>query len=245
MVANSREVQIKGTRDGLVIVLNPACDFNELKHSLLRQLERARDFFKGARFTFYQGKKGLPAEQKEELVNIVTGYGLIYAEDIALPTASKPAKHKAVAPGLTAGRLQEEQEKPPVSTALGTASLPQGAGAALLVRHSIRSGQSVTSENHLVVIGDVHPGTTVAAAGSIVVLGSLMGTAAAGLYGNREATVTAHKLAPIALSIAGVAALPPAKPLVDSRAVLSGNRIVYTSLRESTKSNRRIPANPH
>ncbi|MGB9826721.1 MAG: septum site-determining protein MinC, partial [Desulfofundulus sp.] len=50
----SRElVSIKGTREGLVILLDPNREFEDLKLHLKRKMESARGFFRGARFTVY------------------------------------------------------------------------------------------------------------------------------------------------------------------------------------------------
>ncbi len=232
-------VQIKGTREGLIIFLNPTCEFEELKNNLLRQLERARDFFGGARFTIHHEKKELPVEQKQELVSIVTQYGLVYTEDIVFPTAPVPqAKQAGTAP---APRNTPEMAEKPYTEPVPVPAPAGGADAAVLVRHSIRSGQSALSENHLVIYGDVHPGASITAAGSIVVLGSLLGSVAAGSFGNRKVSVTAYKLFPIVLSIAGVAAPPLPKPIIGGKALLKGNRVMYSTLRETAVRGRTLP----
>lgn len=220
-------VQIKGTRDGLVIMLNPARTFDELKESLLCQLEQARDFFKGARVTFYNGQTEIPAAYREELLRIVARYGLIYTDNITYPSAVKPAERSSTAPPSSATRLKRQQVLPPVPPE--PTVLLETAEPALLLNRSLRAGQAVKTERHLVITGDVHPGAQVSAGGSIVVLGHLAGWAAAGFYGDRTAVVVAGRLAPVALSIAGITAIPPTKMLVAAKAVLEGDKIVYRS----------------
>ncbi|MEW6182010.1 MAG: septum site-determining protein MinC [Bacillota bacterium] len=233
-MAGNQNVEIKGTRDGLVIFLNPTCDFDELKNALLRQLERACDFFKGARFTFHLGKKNLPVEQKQELVSIVARYGLVYTENIAYPTTNRTAKPTQA--------VREPQSTLPSKTQSSgsadlTTALPPGAGAAQLIRHSLRAGESIITDKHVVITGDVHPGTSVTSAGSIVVLGTLSGKAVAGAYGNKDSVVTALRFRPTALSIAGIAAGPPSKTLVNVKAFIKGGRVTIMPLRESHKNN--------
>lgn len=231
-MAKSREVQIKGTRNGLVIILNPTCDVEELKQGLLRQLENARDFFRGARFTFYHGKKDLSAEYKQELLRIVAEYGLVYEEKSILPAAQEATSRKAAEPALDIGLPRRARTQTGSAVPIEP-PLPVGAGQALLVRQSLRSGQSVVTEKHFVITGDVHAGASVNAAGSIVVLGTLSGVANAGIYGDRSAVVFSRKFAPTALSIAGIAAAPPVKPLVDGKAILKGKTIIYSSKKKS------------
>lgn len=222
-----QDVQIKGTRDGLVIMLNPARTFDELKESLLRQLEQARDFFKGARVTFYNGQTEIPAEHREELLRIVARYGLIYTDNITYPYAGRPAERSSTATPSSAICFKHQQVLSPIPPE--PAVLPEMAEPALLLNRSLRAGQAVKTERHLVITGDVHPGAQVSAGGSIVVLGHLAGRAAAGLYGDRTAVIVAGRLAPVALSIAGISATPPAKTLVAAKAMLEGDKIVYRS----------------
>lgn len=220
-------VQIKGTRDGLVILFNPAYTFEELKESLLRQLEHAREFFQGARVTFYTGDGEIHPEQKQELLRIVAQYGLTYADNITYPlgpTPHKPGTTKA--PSATSPLEPNTTPQNPLPAGLSLDST----APALLVKQSLRSGQAVRTEKNLVILGDVHPGAEVAAGGSIVVLGSLGGQAAAGCYGDRSAVVIAYKLTAVSLSIAGITATLPPKPLTAVKALLQGNQVVYRSL---------------
>ncbi|MGQ9512688.1 septum site-determining protein MinC [Thermodesulfitimonas sp.] len=221
-------VQIKGTRNGLVIMLNPARTFDELKESLLHQLEQARDFFKGARVTFYNGQTEIPAEHRQELLRIVARYGLIYTDDITYPSAGRPVARRLTATPSNAICSKHQQVLSTIPPE--PAALPGIGEPALLLNRSLRAGQTVKTERHLVVTGDVHPGAQVSAGGSIVVLGHLAGRATAGLYGDRTAVVVAGRFAPVTLSIAGISGTPPGRPLIAAKAVLEGDQIVYRSL---------------
>ncbi|MDP4119087.1 MAG: septum site-determining protein MinC [Bacillota bacterium] len=74
---------------------------------------------------------------------------------------------------------------------------------------TLRSGQNIVSEGHIVVLGDVNPGAEISAAGNIVVLGQLKGIAHAGMEGNENATVSALLLQPTQLRIAGIITRAP------------------------------------
>ncbi len=74
----------------------------------------------------------------------------------------------------------------------------------LYIQRTVRSGQSLSSEGNLVVIGDVHPGAEVAATGDITVWGVLGGIAHAGSEGNRYARIRALKMNAIQLRIAEI-----------------------------------------
>jgi septum site-determining protein MinC len=54
---------------------------------------------------------------------------------------------------------------------------------------------------NLLLVGDVNPGGTIKAGGSIYVMGALKGVAHAGCYGNDRAVITAAKMMPTQLRI--------------------------------------------
>ena len=79
----------------------------------------------------------------------------------------------------------------------------------LYIQRTLRSGQSITSEGNIVIIGDVNPGSEVIAKGDITVWGILAGIAHAGSDGNKYAKVRALKMNAIQLRIADVFARRP------------------------------------
>jgi septum site-determining protein MinC len=83
----------------------------------------------------------------------------------------------------------------------------------LVLAGRVRSGQRVTAERHLVIMGDVNPGAEVLAGGDVVVLGSLKGTAIAGQPDNEESIVFALDFRPTQIQIGSyVAAGLPTSP---------------------------------
>jgi septum site-determining protein MinC len=81
--------------------------------------------------------------------------------------------------------------------------------AAILVRRTLRSGNSVQHSGHIVVIGDVNPGAEIVAGGDVLVWGRLRGMVHAGAQGNPQAVVCALDLSPTQLRIADKIALAP------------------------------------
>ena len=74
----------------------------------------------------------------------------------------------------------------------------------LYLNQTLRSGQTVTYEGNILIIGDAHPGSEIVATGDITVWGILGGIAHAGSMGNITAKVRALKLNAIQLRIAGL-----------------------------------------
>ena len=82
----------------------------------------------------------------------------------------------------------------------------------LVLAGRVRSGQSVSARKHLIIMGDVNPGCDLTAGGDILVLGSLLGRAAAGQPNNEAAIILALDFRPTQVQIGGiVAAGLPAK----------------------------------
>lgn len=79
----------------------------------------------------------------------------------------------------------------------------------LYIHRTLRSGQSISSEGNIVIIGDVNPGAEIIAKGDITVWGILGGIAHAGSDGNTYSRIRALKLNAIQLRIGDVFARRP------------------------------------
>jgi len=76
----------------------------------------------------------------------------------------------------------------------------------LVLAGRVRSGQSVRAKKHLIIMGDVNPGCELIAGGDILVIGSLLGTAAAGQPDNGDAIILALDFRPTQVKIGGIVA---------------------------------------
>jgi len=74
---------------------------------------------------------------------------------------------------------------------------------------TVRSGERISSNGNLCIIGDVNPGAIVSAKKNIYVWGKLLGIAFAGKSGNKNASITSLYLNPLQLRIADVIAIGP------------------------------------
>ena len=74
----------------------------------------------------------------------------------------------------------------------------------LYLNQTLRSGQTVTSDGNIVVIGDANPGSEIIARGDVTVWGVLGGIAHAGSHGNENAVIRALKMNAIQLRIANL-----------------------------------------
>ena len=74
---------------------------------------------------------------------------------------------------------------------------------------TVRSGERISSNGNLCIIGDINPGAIVSAKQNIYVWGKLLGIAFAGKSGNKKASITSLYLNPLQLRIADVIAIGP------------------------------------
>ena len=79
----------------------------------------------------------------------------------------------------------------------------------ILHEGTVRSGERISSNGNLCIIGDVNPGAIVSAKKNIYVWGKLLGVAFAGKGGNKNASISSIYLNPLQLRIADVIAIGP------------------------------------
>lgn len=181
-------VIIKGVSQGIYIDVT-GNDLEEIKKSLQTKLVNSSTFFKGGKFLGVRGDE-LSDEIKNEILLILK---YKYELDIELPK--------------DVGRLKLEDEF--VYKEENEFKEIVDEGITKFVYGTLRSGQEVSFNGNIVVIGDVNPGALLRAKGNIVVLGSLRGLAQAGIGGNNHAVVAAYSLLPTQLRIAEIIVRPP------------------------------------
>ena len=107
----------------------------------------------------------------------------------------------------------------------------------ILHEGTLRSGDRISSNGNLCIIGDVNPGAIVSAKNNIYVWGKLLGIAFAGKTGNNNASIASLYLKPLQLRIADVIAIgPKEKPhnhypeiaLIDKRTIIIKPHLIET-----------------
>jgi len=191
------QITFKASVNGLILIMPEEGDFDDVCARIEEKLLTSGKFFKGASIDVkYRGRK-LNREEEQIIADLLssrTGAEITsFEEDTATPeiTNKEPEKPKDI-PQMKIMYFKDLQE--------GMTKFHQG---------TVRSGQLVSSEGNLVIIGDVNPGGEIIANGNVVVMGSLRGMVHAGADGNREAFVAALNLEPTQLRIADVITRSP------------------------------------
>jgi len=194
-------VQIKGIREGLLVIVGDG-DWEEVRGSLLEELDHQAGFLKGARVALDLGSHTLKAVDLGALRDALSEREVsLWAVLSSSPITEKTAQALGLATRLSKSRLEHDSR--PLDTSV------QSGEKAVLVRRTLRSGYSLQFAGHVVVIGDVNPGAEVIASGDVLVWGRLRGMVHAGAEGNEGAIVCALDLIPTQLRIAGQIAITP------------------------------------
>jgi septum site-determining protein MinC len=192
-------VRLKGVGKNLCIIVDPAASSDSLIQEIDRLLNELKDQVADSSITIDVGTN----EGHEALISELEGFiqESFGVESIARAEKKVRAAKRAVKQEDRIRIRDMEQSWHQESTDM------------LVLAGRVRSGQRVTAERHLVIMGDVNPGAEVLAGGDVVVLGSLKGTAIAGQPDNEESIVFALDFRPTQIQIGSyVAAGLPTSP---------------------------------
>lgn len=189
-----KKFPIKGFKEGLLITLGDG-DWNTVAATLLAQIDDKPDFFKGAKIAVDVGESVVHAAEMGLLRDRLSERGVSLFAVIG-----KSSQTEAVAEtlGLSTHKslLKERGEN------IRNASID--GEKAVLLQKTLRSGMSVKYPGHVVIDGDVNPGSEIIAGGSIYIWGKLRGTAAAGAEGSENAVICALDFNPAGMRIANI-----------------------------------------
>ena len=99
----------------------------------------------------------------------------------------------------------------------------------ILHKGTVRSGDRISSNGDLFIIGDVNPGAIISANNNVYVWGKLFGIAFAGKNGNKNASIASLYLNPLQLRICEIVAIGPKEKPKDQYpeiAILEDNKII-------------------
>ena len=184
-------VSIKGVAEGIYIDVK-GNDLDSIVGELELKLKKSGEFFKGAKCLDIRGEE-ISKENSLEIRLL-----LKYKYDM-----------KVNIPELFKIQLMETEKAKFSPDEKQTVFNEVEEGMTKFVHGTLRSGQEVSFNGNIVVIGDVNPGALLRAKGNIVVLGTLRGVAQAGIGGNTKAVVAAYSLLPTQLRISDIIVRPP------------------------------------
>ncbi len=196
-------VQFKGIREGLLVSLSDDGEWPEVESALIEQLAAQGDFLRGAKLILNVDNHVINAASMGRLRDTISDMGLtLWAVLTNSPTTEQNAQSLGLATRIYQGPVDQ------------TASVKENylnEDEAIFIHRTLRSGNSINFDGHVVVLGDVNPGAEVIAGGNVLVWGKLRGMVHAGAAGNEEAVVCALLLSPTQLRISDKIAVSPAE----------------------------------
>lgn len=201
-------VKLKGVGDSLWVTLNPHLPVDILQQELTKLFSTLSHLAINARVVIDPGDSG----KHEKLIN---NLGEFLKENFAVGYVSPPPQKRS--------ETEERVRKRDVEK-----SWENRKSDVLMLAGRVRSGQKVSAQKHLIVMGDVNPGGEVVAGGDVMVMGSLCGTAIAGQSGDEESIILALDFRPTQIQIGGLmaAGLPASSSKVAEYAHIEDGAIV-------------------
>jgi septum site-determining protein MinC len=201
-------VTIKGIKDGLVFHMDDACSFHELLDELqikLEQHKKSHWHHQPVDVKVKLGHRYLTSDQEQQMSQLIRAKSNLRIASFDCDVV-----------------LKEELEKARLKANVN------------IINKTIRSGQVIRNDGHILILGDVNPGSAIESAGSIFVLGALRGMAHAGIEGDDQAIIAASVLQPTQLRIANVVNRPPdewdRESILMEFAYIEGEHIVIEKL---------------
>lgn len=201
-------IVIKGISQGILITLQPEADWEDALKLIGTTIDRQATFFKGAQVVLDVKDRRLSNPALHALSQLlderdVRLAGILGSEEETLSSAQalELATNLADIEPPTLPQRPEDVVAAFDSEEYGTAGV--------LIKRTLRSGRTIRSAGHVVVIGDVNSGAEIVAVGDIIVWGKIRGIVHAGAQGDQSAVVCALDLMPVQLRIASLITVPP------------------------------------
>ena len=202
-------IAIKGTRNGLLLTLEPETPFSELLNALSHRLSEAPGFFRGASLALDTTRRNLRISERSQLEALLANYQMSVTPLEQTPTAKHNERGVISSSDIGSDPIiatEITSEQTQVETYLLD---PRDSDDTLFLRRTVRSGQAIHHASNIVIMGDVNPGAEIVASGDIIVWGVLRGMVHAGYPNNENAIVCSLLLAPVQLRIAHLLSRPP------------------------------------
>jgi septum site-determining protein MinC len=227
----SAAITVKGMREGVLITLN-AGEWADLLAELAELVDSRRSFFSGGKVALEIGSRKLSTDAVLRLCRVFEERGVAVWAVLGTDLDTRATMQEMGLVTRLAPEPSSETSSPgPLAPPLAEPDVAGPYAVGILLDRTLRSGQSVRCEGHVVILGDVNSGAEVIAGGDVVVWGRLRGIVHAGALGDAGRCVCALDLSPTQLRIGSHIARPPegrrrSKQARPERAFISGEQIV-------------------
>lgn len=182
----SQSVIIKSSKNGINLVLDKELPYTDLLEEIIKKFKESEKFFANAAFAISFDGRELSDEQKYQIVDTIMSETSVKILCIM--------ENDEIRDAIIKQKLEEKQRT-------DGNDIPQ---KGCFYYGSLTKGEHLETDESIVIIGDVPSGAVVVSKGDVVILGSLRGSAFAGMDGKTEAFIAALDFLPEQYNIAGV-----------------------------------------
>ncbi len=197
-------IQVRGSRHGILVSVREDVDFPLALDALRARLGQEGGFYAGSGVSLDFGWREVTASDLDLLEGLLAERGVrllgIISTSLTTRALAESRGHKTIIGRLGLSQHQGRairreatvrRAEPEAALEAPVEAAPPPSDPTLMVRRTLRSGQTIRYAGNVVVMGDVNPGASIEAEGDVVVLGSLRGQAHAGVGGREDAVVVA------------------------------------------------------
>jgi len=212
-------LNFKGVKNGLILQINEKASFEDIKLAIKVKAEKGSGLIKNSDLIGVLGTK-LSYKEKailEELLSKLLKINVLSLEIFSYNDIKNNVEDKTEK--ILENKNNENSKNNDIK----------------FIETTLRSGNEIVSDGHIVVLGDVNPGAILKAKGNIIVMGKLRGIAHAGIDGNNEAFIAANSLMPNQIRISDIISRAPDNAdtvdrITPEKALISDGRIIIERL---------------
>lgn len=183
-------VIMKSSKCGISLILDAALPFQELLDEILKRFKESEKFFANASFALSFEGRELTEEEKHQIVDVIT-------EETSIKILCIMEEDE-IRDAIINRKINEQQQRAREQQKV-TGSFYYG---------SLVAGERLETDESIVIVGDVLQGASIVSQSDIVVLGTLTGSAYAGMSGSLGCFISALDFEPEKYNIAGIYGKP-------------------------------------
>lgn len=201
-------IKLKGSVDGVKIYLDGESRISDIITSLYEKLKQFRKFFGDGHCNIYFVGRSLTSSDQIRLEAVVSA--MLPESTVHYGERKKLRDENYIEQTLELPRDLKEEEKADDGTEESLREIKEvvttnfKSSRARFYEGVVKSGKTVESDGHLILVGDVEEGGRITAVGNVVVMGRLKGSVEAGCMGNDNAYVIAMDFSPQEVRISRV-----------------------------------------
>ena len=229
-------ISFKGTADGVRINLDESAGIFDLLDALKERIDGSKAFFGDGDCKISFGGRLLSSSDKqrlEELLKEILPLCRVCFDDISKPI---PQTDWILA-YKERGKDSEEPEPENIEKEPDDFISVFRSNRARFYEGELKEGVTLRSDGHLILLGTVTKGSSLIAAGNIIVIGGLYGTAHAGCNGHNGSYIIAMDMRPEGLAIAQTAEeYTYSEPVASEEAVVDEKKTFFNVFRKKTET---------